>query len=53
MKQEDVIIKIEHLGKSFGDVKAVKDLSFQVRKGELFAFLGGGQHRVDRGERCR
>ncbi len=40
MKQEDIIIKIEHLGKSFGDVKAVKDLSFQVRKGELFAFLG-------------
>lgn len=40
MKQEDIIIKIEHLSKSFGDVKAVKDLSFQVRKGELFAFLG-------------
>ncbi len=34
------IIKIEHLYKSYGDVKAVKDLSFQVRKGELFAFLG-------------
>ena len=40
MKQEDVIIKIEHLAKSFGDVKAVKDISFQVKKGELFAFLG-------------
>ncbi|HBJ18378.1 MAG TPA: ABC transporter, partial [Clostridiales bacterium] len=34
------IIEIEHLTKSFGDVKAVKDLSFHVRKGELFAFLG-------------
>ncbi|MBE5745243.1 MAG: ABC transporter ATP-binding protein [Clostridiales bacterium] len=36
----DEIIKIEHLYKSYGDVQAVKDLSFQVRKGELFAFLG-------------
>ena len=34
------IIKIENLNKSFGDVKAVQDLSFEVRKGELFAFLG-------------
>ena len=34
------IIEIDHLHKSFGDVKAVNDLSFQVRKGELFAFLG-------------
>lgn len=34
------IIEIEHLKKSFGDVKAVNDLSFNVRRGELFAFLG-------------
>ena len=34
------IIKIEHLNKSFGDVRAVQDLSFHVRSGELFAFLG-------------
>lgn len=34
------IIQIEHLNKSFGDVKAVQDLSFRVREGELFAFLG-------------
>ena len=34
------IIEIEHLRKSFGDVKAVDDLSFQVKEGELFAFLG-------------
>ena len=40
MNQSDTIIKIEHLNKSFGDVKAVRDLSFQVKKGELFAFLG-------------
>lgn len=34
------MIKIEHLSKSFGDVKAVQDLSFSVKEGELFAFLG-------------
>lgn len=34
------IIKISHLDKYFGDVHAVKDLSFIVKEGELFAFLG-------------
>lgn len=34
------VIKIEGLCKSFGDVKAVQDLSFRVKEGELFAFLG-------------
>ncbi len=34
------IIDIKHLNKSFGEVKAVQDLSFCVREGELFAFLG-------------
>ena len=34
------IIEIEHLCKSFGNVHAVQDLSFHVRQGELFAFLG-------------
>lgn len=34
------IIEISHLSKSFGDIKAVQDLSFCVKEGELFAFLG-------------
>lgn len=34
------VIQIEHLCKSFQDVHAVQDLSFEVRRGELFAFLG-------------
>lgn len=34
------IIEITHLSKSFGEVKAVQDLSFRVKEGELFAFLG-------------
>lgn len=36
----DNIISIEHLNKHFGEVKAVQDLSFCVKTGELFAFLG-------------
>lgn len=34
------MIKISHLQKSFADVKAVQDLSFSVKEGSLFAFLG-------------
>lgn len=34
------IIEIDNLSKSFGEVKAVRDLSFRVKEGELFAFLG-------------
>ena len=34
------IIEIKDLYKSFVDVKAVQGLSFSVRPGELFAFLG-------------
>ncbi len=36
----DNIMEISHLHKSFGAVKAVQDLNFCVKKGELFAFLG-------------
>ena len=36
----DRIIEINNLNKSFGEVKAVQDLSFNVLRGELFAFLG-------------
>ena len=34
------LIEISRLCKSFGDVHAVQDLSFRVKEGELFAFLG-------------
>ena len=34
------IIEIKNISKSFGDIKAVSDLSFCVKEGELFAFLG-------------
>lgn len=34
------MIEISHLSKRFGSVQAVRDLSFHVKEGELFAFLG-------------
>ncbi|MDF5689474.1 ABC transporter ATP-binding protein [Aquirufa aurantiipilula] len=34
------IISIQHLSKSFGTFQAVKDVSFQVFKGDVFGFLG-------------
>ncbi len=34
------IIRVEHLVKQFGEVVAVNDVSFDVRRGEIFAFLG-------------
>lgn len=34
------IIEIRHLKKSFKDVHAVNDISFRVKEGELFSFLG-------------
>ena len=40
MNQSNTIIEIEHLSKSFGDVKAVKDLSFQVRRESFSPFWG-------------
>lgn len=33
-------IEIKHLTKTFGDIKAVDDLSFTVEKGTFFSFLG-------------
>lgn len=34
------IIKIDNLSKSYGKIKAVNNLSFRVKSGELFSFLG-------------
>lgn len=34
------MLEVSHLSKQFGSIKAVDDLSFSVRKGTTFAFLG-------------
>ncbi len=36
----DKIIEVKNLKKSYGNVKAVKDISFYVERGRLFSFLG-------------
>ena len=37
---EEYALKIEGLSKSYGDLKAVNGISFSVKRGSLFAFLG-------------
>jgi ABC-2 type transport system ATP-binding protein len=34
------MIEVRNLSKNFGDVQAVNDISFDVARGEIFAFLG-------------
>lgn len=38
--KEDTVIKVENLTKIFGDFTAVNNISFEVKKGEIFGFLG-------------
>jgi ABC-2 type transport system ATP-binding protein len=37
---ETPAVQVEHLSRRFGDFTAVDDISFQVKKGEIFGFLG-------------
>lgn len=38
--QNETIIDVQHLAKSFGSFEAVKDVSFTVQRGDVFGFLG-------------
>lgn len=38
--KEKSFIEVKHLVKNYGDLKAVDNISFTVKKGALFAFLG-------------
>ena len=38
--QPDNVIEVSHLVKAFGTFHAVDDISFSVRRGEIFGFLG-------------
>jgi len=40
MSEQKVVIKVEKFSKSFGTQKAVNQLNFEVRSGEIFGFLG-------------
>ena len=39
-KTTDNVIEVQHLVKAFGTFHAVDDISFSVRRGEIFGFLG-------------
>lgn len=38
--EEELVIEVENLVKAFGTFKAVNGISFSVKKGEIFGFLG-------------
>ena len=38
--KDDKVIEVEHLVKAFGSFHAVDDISFSVKRGEIFGFLG-------------
>jgi ABC-2 type transport system ATP-binding protein len=40
MTDEEIAIRVSHLTRRFGDFVAVNDVSFDVRRGEVFGFLG-------------
>jgi ABC-2 type transport system ATP-binding protein len=35
-----IVLKVEHLKKRYGQLEAVKDVSFEVNEGEVFALIG-------------
>jgi ABC-2 type transport system ATP-binding protein len=36
----EIVIRVDNLSKDFGSVQAVKNISFEVKQSEVFAFLG-------------
>ncbi len=39
-KNDDVLLRVEHLCQYFGPTKAVDDVSFDIKKGEVFGLVG-------------
>lgn len=40
MRNKENVIEVNNLTKAFGDFRAVNEISFEVKKGEIFGFLG-------------
>ena len=39
-REQEVLLRVEHLSQHFGPVKAVDDVSFDIMKGEVFGLVG-------------
>jgi len=39
-EKEEIILEVKNLSKSYGGVQAVRDISFHVKRGEIFGLLG-------------
>ena len=39
-RQDDVLLRVEHLCQYFKSVKAVDDISFEIKRGEVFGLVG-------------
>ena len=46
MEKDEFVIEVEHLTKRFGNFTAVDDITFDVRRGEIFGFLGATCRRL-------
>ena len=40
MNKNDIILHVDHMTKSFGDLKVLDDVSFDVRRGEFLCIVG-------------
>ncbi len=39
-KNQEILLRVDHLSQHFGKVKAVDDVCFEIRKGEVFGLVG-------------
>ena len=39
-QNEEVLLRVEHLCQYFKEVKAVDDVSFEIKRGEVFGLVG-------------
>ena len=39
-QNDDILLAVEHVSLSFGGVRAISDVSFDIRKGEVRAIIG-------------
>ena len=40
LNKDEVLLKVEHLCQYFGPLKAVDDVTFDIKKGEVFGLVG-------------